>query len=85
MKRFISNITLLIFGCLAILGIQPRITSAQIHQASIKNISETSPLYLIHAKHLSSNSQNVVATHWSHSSHVSHGSHESHYSHYSSR
>jgi hypothetical protein len=78
MKRFISSFTLSIFGLLAIFGFQPTIAKAQIHQQSIKNISATTPLYLMHANQINSDTNNMVAGHVSHGSHGSHGSHVSH-------
>jgi hypothetical protein len=77
MKRLISNITLSIFGLLAIFGFQPTIAKVQINQQSIKNISATTPLYLMHANQINSDTNNLLAGHVSHASHASHVSHGS--------
>ena len=77
MKRIISNITLVILGLLATLGVDPKIPNAQIHQQSIKNISATTPLYLMHANQINSDTNNLLAGHGSHVSHASHVSHGS--------
>ncbi len=78
MKRLVSSIILSIFGLLAIFGFQPTIAKAQIHQQSIKNISATTPLYLMHANQINSDTNNLLAGHGSHVSHASHASHASH-------
>jgi hypothetical protein len=78
MRRLISTITLSIFGLLAILGFQPKMTQAQIHHQSIKNISATTPLYLMHSNQINSDITNMTAWHSSHVSHASHASHASH-------
>jgi len=86
MKRLISNIIMVIFGLLAILGGGPKIAKAQNQQQSIlsiRNISETTPLYLMHAKHINPDTKIMLSEHWSHYSHESHMSHYSHHSHHS--
>lgn len=84
MKQLISTIILSVFGLLTILGFDPKITKASIKSESIKSVSQTTPLYLMHAKDIYSKTNNMVAQHYSHYSHESHASHVSHASHYSS-
>lgn len=83
MKRILSNIAVGIFALLSVLGVNQKATKAQIYQESITSISATSPLYLLHANQINSDSTNLVTQHYSHGSHESHGSHVSHGSHQS--
>lgn len=87
MKRFIAKLSLAVFGLLAVFGTYAKDAKALIHSDArtqkIQNVSESTPLYLMHAKDLFSSSEDLLAWHYSHSSHQSHWSHQSHQSHYS--
>ncbi len=87
MKRFLSRIYLLVFGVLAILGLN--YSNALAVTNDNINVSKSKPFYLVHANQLFSQNSNLNDdsdhySHESHESHSSHESHESHYSHYSS-
>ena len=89
MKKIIAKLVVMIFGILSIVGISISHSNAFTQQEQrFSRISETTPLYLMHAKNVFSKNVSDINqhnSHWSHGSHGSHGSHDSHSSHYSSR
>jgi len=85
MNKKMMKITVWTGGLAALLGFSSSNSLANVApEQGIKNVTEETPLYLIHAQDLASQN-NLLAWHYSHSSHESHWSHSSHHSHYSSR
>ncbi|MFC1837241.1 hypothetical protein ACFLYW_00990 [Thermodesulfobacteriota bacterium] len=88
MNKKMQKITVWTGGLLALLGFSSSNSLANVDtEQGINKVTETTPLYLIHADDLASQNK-MLSWHYSHSSHESHwshSSHSSHYSHYSSR
>jgi hypothetical protein len=83
-KKILGQVVVAVFGLLSLLGITPTEGKAIFKQETvISKISETTPLYLTHAKDVFSDGSDGLTWHQSHRSHVSHSSHWSHQSHYS--
>lgn len=92
MKRLVAKLTLSVFGFLALFGVFAQDAKAaligHIKIPKIENVTESTPLYLMHANDLFAEDGDLLTWHYSHqshASHASHASHQSHYSHYSSR
>ena len=87
MKRFVAKFTLSVFSFLALLGTFAQDAKAtligHVETPKIENVTESTPLYLIHANDLFSEDGDLLTWHYSHQSHRSHYSHQSHQSHYS--
>jgi len=84
MKRIFGKIVLVIAGAFVTLGLAPSdAKSAVKYDSWITNVSDTTPLYLIHAKEINTETNINLSWHQSHQSHQSHWSHQSHQSHYS--
>jgi len=89
MKRFFAKFTLSVFGFFALIGTFAQDAKAALigydKAPKIQNVTESTPLYLMHANDLFSEDGDLLTWHYSHQSHSSHYSHQSHHSHYSSR